>query len=125
MNNLHFMNRGFAALWSSPFNSPTDFCLAVSVIFSLLLAQNRASAAESSAISTLAGTGVKGFAGDSGPATDAQLNGPTGIAHGADGTLYICDTENHRIRKVTADGKIQTVAGTGEPGWSGDGGPAV
>src|SRR5207253_10390458 len=69
--------------------------------------------------------GRKGFRGGGGPATQAKLNGPTGIARGPDGTLYICDTENHRIRKVTSDGKIQTIAGIGEAGWSGDGGPAT
>jgi streptogramin lyase len=44
---------------------------------------------------------------------------------GPDGTLYICDTANHRIRKVTPDGHLTTLAGTGEAGWSGDGGPAT
>jgi sugar lactone lactonase YvrE len=72
-----------------------------------------------------AGSGAAGSAGDNGPASQAQLNGPTGIAQAFDGSLYICDTENHRIRRVTADGTITTVAGTGERGWSGDGGPAT
>src|SRR5436309_694994 len=76
-------------------------------------------------ISNLAGTGVKGFAGDGGPATEARLSGPTGVARGPDGALYICDTDNHRIRKVTREGTITTIAGTGEAGWSGDGGPAT
>src|SRR4030095_398255 len=74
---------------------------------------------------TFAGTGTKGFSGGGGPAVKAQLNDPTGIERGPDGTLYICDTANHRIRKVTRDGTIPTVAGTGEAGWSGDGGPAT
>ncbi len=77
------------------------------------------------AITNFAGTGTPGFAGDGGPAGEARLNGPTGIARGPDGALYICDTGNHRIRKVKPDGKIQTVAGTGEPGWTGDEGPAI
>src|SRR5258708_17436306 len=47
-----------------------------------------------------AGTGVGGSAGDNGPADQAELNGPTGIAQAADGSLYICDTPNHRIRRV-------------------------
>ena len=76
-------------------------------------------------IHTIAGTGVKGFSGDGGPAAAAQLNNPFGIARGPDGALYICDMDNHRIRKVTPDGKITTVAGTGQRGWSGDGGPAL
>ena len=79
-------------------------------------------AASGQTIEILAGTGTVGSAGDGGPAASAQLNGPTGIAQAPDGSLYICDTENHRIRRVTADGNISTIAGTGERGWSGDGG---
>jgi streptogramin lyase len=82
------------------------------------------SAAQPPTISNFAGSGVKGFSGDGGPALEAQLNFPCGIARGPDGALYICDTSNHRVRKVTPDGKIATAAGTGEPGWSGDGGLA-
>jgi sugar lactone lactonase YvrE len=76
-------------------------------------------------ITTVAGgTGVFGFGGDGGPATTAQLNVPSAVAVGPDGGLYISDRDNHRIRKVGADGIITTVAGTGEQGYSGDGGPA-
>src|SRR5436190_8618015 len=82
-------------------------------------------ASEHGAIANFAGTGIKGFSGDGGPAINAQLNDPSGIARGPDGALYMCDTGNHRIRKVTADGNIHTVAGSGQPGWSGDGGPAT
>src|SRR5688572_18145227 len=81
--------------------------------------------AQQPGISTLAGTGSQGFSGDGGPATQAQLNDPTGIARGPDGALYICDTGNHRIRRVTPDGRIATIAGNGQGGWSGDGGPAI
>lgn len=76
-------------------------------------------------ISTFAGNGTKGFSGDGGPANSAQLSDPNGIARGPDGALYICDTTNHRIRKVTRDGRITTVAGSGEKGFAGDGGPAL
>jgi streptogramin lyase len=76
-------------------------------------------------IRTIAGTGAKGFSGDGGPADKAQVNNPFGLVRGPDGALYICDTDNHRIRKITTDGRISTVAGTGERGWSGDGGPAL
>jgi streptogramin lyase len=90
----------------------------------ILQAASTATAAEQ-IISTLAGNGTKGFSGDGGLAAQAQLDDPTGIVCGPDGELYICDTANHRIRKVSADGKISTIAGTGEKGWSGDGGPAT
>ena len=76
-------------------------------------------------ISTVAGTGVAGFGGDNGPATSAQLNKPRGVALDSTGTLYIADSVNHRVRKVTADGKISTVAGTSTKGFNGDGGPAT
>src|SRR3954465_13585198 len=98
---------------------PRFVCLTATAFF-LLVASSRAGS-----ISTFAGAGTKGFSGDNSPAIQAQLNDPAGIARGPDGALYICDTANHRIRKVTSDGKIITIAGTGERGWSGDGGPAT
>ncbi|OSZ56520.1 hypothetical protein OQI_32500, partial [Streptomyces pharetrae CZA14] len=76
-------------------------------------------------IRTVAGTGTAGFGGDQGPALSAQLDGPREVAVDRAGNLYIADSENHRIRKVTADGQIGTVAGTGTAGFSGDDGPAV
>ena len=75
-------------------------------------------------ISTVAGTGEFGFGGDDGPASEAQLYGPINVAVDGAGSLYIADTSNHRIRKVDSTGTISTVAGTGRPGFSGDGGPA-
>src|SRR5439155_25950244 len=76
-------------------------------------------------ISTIAGNGTSGFSGDGGPATSAQLNGPVGVAADAAGNLFIADTFNNRIRKVTPAGIISTAAGTRTPGFSGDDGPAV
>lgn len=65
----------------------------------------------------LAGTGQQGHTGDGGPATQATLAGPKGLAYGPDGTLYIADTENHAIRAIDlASGVISTVLGTGERG---------
>lgn len=72
----------------------------------------------------IAGTGAKGYAGDKGPARDAQWNGPKGIAYSPDGNLYISDTENHVIRRVSLhDGYVDTVAGTGMRGDGPDGDP--
>ena len=77
-------------------------------------------------ITTAAGTGEKGFAGDGGPANAALLNGPFDVAFDRAGNLYFSDTFNHRIRRVDAKtGIIATVAGNGEAGYSGDGGPAT
>ncbi|MEW6158046.1 MAG: cadherin domain-containing protein [Verrucomicrobiota bacterium] len=76
-------------------------------------------------IRTLAGTGVRGLSGDDAAAIAAQLNGPQGLVVDAAGHLYIADYGNHRVRKVTLDGIISTVAGTGTAGAAGDGGPAV
>jgi len=79
-------------------------------------------------IERIAGTGDRsgyasmnegtGYAGDGGPATDAQLNDPTGVQIASDGTMYIADAGNDRIRKVATDGTITTLAGTGSEGTS-------
>jgi NHL repeat len=76
-------------------------------------------------ITTIAGTGMAGFSGDGGPATSAQLTDPAGVAVDRQGSVYIVDLSNNRVRKVSADGTITTFAGTGVPGFSGDGGPAT
>src|SRR5215472_12196426 len=77
-------------------------------------------------ITTAVGTGERGFAGDGGPAARALLNGPFDVGFDADGNLYFSDTFNHRIRRVDArTGVISTCAGSGEAGYSGDGGPAT
>ncbi len=76
-------------------------------------------------ISTFAGTGDRGFSGDGGPAAAAKLRGPYGVCVDVDGNVIIADSENHRIRRVDRDGVIQTIAGTGDQGYSGDGGPAI
>ena len=76
-------------------------------------------------ISTVAGDGMRGYGGDGGAATAAQLFAPRGVALDGAGNLYIADTFNQRIRKVDAAGVISTVAGDGTRGYGGDGGPAV
>jgi sugar lactone lactonase YvrE len=76
-------------------------------------------------ITTIAGTGEAGFSGDGGPALAARLNDPSFLAVRPDGTVYFIDHGNYRIRKISTSGIISTVAGTGVPGESGDGGPAT
>ncbi|HET7085614.1 MAG TPA: hypothetical protein VFI23_12635 [Rhizomicrobium sp.] len=72
----------------------------------------------------VAGTGAKGYGGDGGPARDSTWSGPKGIAYAPDHSLYISDTENHVIRRVSlTDGTVSTVAGTGKRGDGPDGDP--
>jgi DNA-binding CsgD family transcriptional regulator/sugar lactone lactonase YvrE len=77
-------------------------------------------------ITTIAGSGTYyDDRGDEGPATDARLGFAFGIVAGSDGTIYIADTGNNRVRKITPSGRIEAVAGTGQAGFWGDGGPAL
>lgn len=76
-------------------------------------------------IATFAGNSTPDFAGDGGPALSAEMNHPTAIMFDHSGNLYIADTLNHRVRVVYTNGNINTYAGNGTPGYSGDGGPAT
>jgi trimeric autotransporter adhesin len=76
-------------------------------------------------ITTVAGNGQAGFSGDGGPATSAQLKNPTSVQERSDGSFVIADRGNHRLRMVNAGGTIFTVAGTGVPGYNGDGIPGT
>lgn len=76
-------------------------------------------------VETVAGTGKAGFAGDGGPAIEAEVNNPFGVVRGPDGAIWFCEYGGQRIRRITSDGKLETVAGTGEKGYSGDGGPPL
>jgi len=76
-------------------------------------------------ISTVAGTGVAGYSGDGGPATSAQTNNPFGLVRGRDGALWFCEYTGQHLRRIARDGTISTVAGSGERGYAGDGGPAL
>jgi uncharacterized protein (TIGR03437 family) len=73
------------------------------------------------AVSVFAGTGIAGFSGDGGPAAQAALSAPAGIAFDSQGTMYIADSGNNRIRTITTDGNIHTIAGSGVAGFAGDG----
>jgi len=76
------------------------------------------------AYTTLAGHATT-FAGDGVPVSQALFHNPGGIAAGPDGSLYIADTGNNRIRRIDKSGMIQTVAGTGQPSFAGDNSPAT
>ena len=76
-------------------------------------------------VTRIAGTGRPGFSGDRGPAIEAELGWVYDLAVDPAGNVYISDSDNNRIRMVNTEGMITTIAGTGEPGWSGDGGLAT
>lgn len=90
-------------------------------VFSMLVTAT----GQAQTITTFAGNGGIGYSGDGGPAVLATLNYPKGMAFDSAGVFYIADSQNYRIRRVTAAGIISTVAGTGVSGYSGDGGPAT
>ena len=91
----------------------------------LLVALLLLTRADAATIANLAGTGERGFSGDGGPATAAQINDPFGVTRGPDGALWFCEYGGQRVRKINADGTIATVVGNGQTGYSGDGGPAL
>ena len=77
-------------------------------------------------VTTVAGTGEAGFAGDGGPAAQAQISFPQDMELGPDGSIFFADSDNHRVRRIDLPAAtIVTVAGTGEKGYGGDGGPAI
>lgn len=76
-------------------------------------------------ISTIAGTGKSGYSGDGGPAINAKIGSVYGMDIGPDGSVYIADSSSNRIRRISPDGIITTIAGTGKYEFSGDGGPAL
>src|SRR5947209_16014952 len=77
-------------------------------------------------VTTIAGTGVAGYSGDGGPGVKAEINNPYGLVIGPDGALYFCEIGNDRVRRLDLkSGVISTVAGSGQKGYAGDGGPAL
>lgn len=81
--------------------------------------------APSGAVTVIAGTGAAGYSGDGGPAVSAALNGPVGLAVDPAGDVFVADSFNNVVRKISASGTISTIAGTGVAGFSGDGGQAA
>lgn len=79
----------------------------------------------SGVITTIAGTGQASFSGDGGPAIDATLNYPGSLIVDSSGNIFFCDDTNFRVREISAAGIINTIAGNGTQGFSGDGGPAT
>ncbi len=91
-----------------------------------VLAALLAASLPAATVRNLAGTGVSGATGDGGPAVEAQVGNPYGLTIGPDGALYVCEIDNHRIRRIDLkSGKISTFVGSGAMGNSGDGGPAT
>ena len=122
--------RGFAgdggAGTAAELNEPQG--IAVNAAGDLLIADtgnDRVRALHAGLVSTFAGTGVQGLAGDGGAAAAAELDGPVGISVAADGRVFVADTRNHRVRVIAEDGTIATFAGTGIRGFEGDGGAAT
>ncbi len=113
----------------SPFRFPTGLALDPSGEHLLVSDEGNHRVARvelaSGRVSTVAGTGHPGGDGDGGPAVGARLNLPLDVAIDREGNVYIADFANHRVRKVDPSGTITTLAGTGEAGSSGDGGPAA
>src|SRR5260370_9921496 len=91
----------------------------LTLLTATMLSLGAAARATADTITTVAGNGFGGFSGDGGLATSASLSFPNGVALDAAGNVFIADTQNHRIRKISAGGIITTVAGTSSPGFIG------
>jgi uncharacterized protein (TIGR03437 family) len=119
-----FAGDGGPAL-SARLYAPSDVAVSGGNLYIADEGNHRVRVVASGQISTFAGAGTSGFGGDNGPAAQALLSSPRGLAIDAEGSVYISDSGNHRIRRVSRAGVITTYAGTGVCGFSGDNGPAA
>ncbi len=111
---------------TSQLYSPTGVAVSGSIIYVADGRNNRIRKfMPGGSMTTIAGNDYTGSRGDDGPATDAQLNGPTSVATDRWGNLYIADKYNNRVRKITPQGIIYAFAGDGQQGYSGDGSKAI
>ncbi len=124
----HGGNNGAAmsAEGNSPFSVVVD---STGVLYIADYGNNTIRRVSNGVITTVAGTGTAGFSGDGGPAINAELNGPTGLSLDSAGNLYVVDSNNSRVRKITigifTTGIITTVAATARRDSAGDSGPAT
>jgi PKD repeat protein len=121
---------GFSGDGGQATSTQLNFPLGVNVdtqgnVFVADTSNNRVRKISGGVITTIAGTGTAGFAGDGGQATSAQVNIPGGVAVDPQGNVYIADEDNHRVRKISTAGIITTIAGNGVAGYLGDGGQAT
>jgi len=115
------MNAGSDQVLSVLFE-PADPSVYTTASKAVLISVIGASGEGARAIATIAGTGTRGFSGDGGPATLAQVNSPMTVRLDGQGNVYVPDVANHRVRRIdAATGVITTVAGTGVAGFNGDG----
>jgi DNA-binding beta-propeller fold protein YncE len=115
-----------ADLAAAPLNGPRAIAFDASGTMYIVLREGNAIFRvdpSTNRIYRFAGTGEKGYTGDGGPALEAKLNGPKGIACAPDGSVYFADTENHAIRRIDSKGLVTTVLGTGVRGDGPDGDP--
>src|SRR5947207_2823533 len=110
---------------AAQFNNPNAIAVdSKGAVYIADTANNRIRMISGGAVSTIAGTGTLGSSGNGSAATSATLNGPGGVAVDSSGTIYIADTGNSVVRKISG-GTISLFAGTGNPSYSGDGGQAL
>ena len=125
--NVQGYSGNFSNALSAQFTSPTGLCYGPGGVVYIGDTGNHMlrRVTTDGVISAVAGIGYAGYSGDGGPALDARLNMPSGCAVDSIGDIFIADSANNVIREVTPDGNIATIAGTGSPGFAGDGGAAT